>query len=677
LRSLGGHLRDGEKGSIVQYWSWRQERSLLDERGRPVRDDTGEARSVITEFERPRVIPAVVFNAEQANGLPPPSGQPAPEGHAGVDAILARLGAAVHYKAGRRPSYDRRSDTIILPVREAFETEEALGRAALRAAAHATGHLGRLGRDLDHPVGSAGHARESLRVGLACLFLGDALCVGYDPDLSSAAIAHWIRLLRNDAREIFRAAADADAIVRYLAAPMQQIDVERPNVAGVSSSGRSLGAQIVSTRAEAAIHIAVPFAEKDEAKALGARWDREAQSWYIPTGAELTPFTRWQRLDLHRALRDEARDPREAFAEALREAGLIVDQGPEMDGRLHRVPVKGDKRGARSGAYVGYLDGRPAGFIQNFKTGETRLWKAERRSFGLSDAERRRLQHEIEARRAARQAHAETIHAETVALLRSHLQTMEPAPNRHPYLVRKRIGAHGAAMGVDRTGPLMIAGGEAVPQAWSGKGNLILPLTTIAGELIGAQAIGVDGRKTFARGGHLRGGMYWLGGEEGREETIVIAEGYATAATIHELTGFAVATAFTAGNLEAVALACRERYGGATIYIAGDNDHRLAREQGPDGRPKANVGRLAAERAAMASGGIAMLPQFEAEDPGSDWNDVMLQKGRPEVDRQWTALTPRTAHDRQETPQIGAGNILPSHSQAAETEQSHLGKSRR
>ena len=61
------------------------------------------------------------------------------------------------------------------------------------------------------------------------------------------------------------------------------------------------------------------------------------------------------------------RDPAEQFAEALRECGLRPDGPVQMDGQMHRVAVDGDKGKERSGAYVGHLDGKPAGFIQNFK----------------------------------------------------------------------------------------------------------------------------------------------------------------------------------------------------------------------------------------------------------------------------------------------------------------------
>lgn len=41
------------------------------------------------------------------------------------------------------------------------------------------------------------------------------------------------------------------------------------------------------------INLVTPFAEKDAAKALGARWDSAKKTWYIQNVADLTPFQRW------------------------------------------------------------------------------------------------------------------------------------------------------------------------------------------------------------------------------------------------------------------------------------------------------------------------------------------------------------------------------------------------
>jgi hypothetical protein len=41
------------------------------------------------------------------------------------------------------------------------------------------------------------------------------------------------------------------------------------------------------------INLVTPFAEKDAAKALGARWDSAKKCWYIVDVYDLTPFMRW------------------------------------------------------------------------------------------------------------------------------------------------------------------------------------------------------------------------------------------------------------------------------------------------------------------------------------------------------------------------------------------------
>jgi Domain of unknown function (DUF5710) len=41
------------------------------------------------------------------------------------------------------------------------------------------------------------------------------------------------------------------------------------------------------------INLKVPFNEKDQAKALGARWNAEAKLWYVPQGVEAAPFEKW------------------------------------------------------------------------------------------------------------------------------------------------------------------------------------------------------------------------------------------------------------------------------------------------------------------------------------------------------------------------------------------------
>jgi putative DNA primase/helicase len=394
-------------------------------------------------------------------------------------------------------------------------------------------------------------------------------------------------------------------------------------------------------RAGERVYLSVPYAERQEAKRVGARWDKDARSWYIPEGMPLAPFEDWRRENSRPRLQS-TEDPCREFGEALRRAGLLIDGLPEMDGKLRRVRVDGDRRGAKSGAYAGFLDGHPAGYIENFKTGVKENWKASATGAQLNAQDRERLFREAAERRAIREDRANAIHNETIGLLVPYLDKLAPPTADHPYLRSKAVGRHGVGIGVSRGGPLNILAGEDTPQAWGHvlTGDLVIPLQTFDGQLVGAQSISPDGRKSFPRGCRWGGGMYLMSGQiptRGTPDTIVIAEGYATAATIHELTGLPVAAALTAGNLEAVAKTCRGRHPGAEIYIAGDNDHEKERETGADGRPKKNAGREGALKAAQACGGIAVLPPFAEHEHGSDWNDLAKLKGQDTWQQLWRA----------------------------------------
>jgi putative DNA primase/helicase len=111
--------------------------------------------------------------------------------------------------------------------------------------------------------------------------------------------------------------------------------------------------------------------------------------------------------------------------------------------------------------------------------------------------------------------------------------------------MRKGVRAYGIYR--NETGPLELSAGEDKPQIWSGKGALLIPICDIDGALMGAQSIADNGFKLFPRGAALAGGH--LIGDVAEDGRLLIAEGYATAATLHEATGLTVVVAFNAGNL--------------------------------------------------------------------------------------------------------------------------------
>jgi putative DNA primase/helicase len=113
-------------------------------------------------------------------------------------------------------------------------------------------------------------------------------------------------------------------------------------------------------------------------------------------------------------------------------------------------------------------------------------------------------------------------------------------------------------------------------------------------------------------------------------ETICIAEGYATGASIHEATGYHAIVAFDAGNLLSVAEAIRAKHPAAKIILCADDD---AETEG-------NPGLTAATRAAKAVRGLLAIPSFGKRDAVlTDFNDMANDQGLEAVKARIEAAT--------------------------------------
>ena len=185
------------------------------------------------------------------------------------------------------------------------------------------------------------------------------------------------------------------------------------------------------------------------------------------------------------------------------------------------------------GYYTLHLDGRPAGVFGCWKRGIKETWKAN--GAPLSDFDLAKLMREIEAERKRREREGAKRHKEVAEDARccGQLRRGTAGP---PLLVRKQIS---------RTAPGSTA-----------RAGSCIAVADADGEIWSLQTIDDDGGKLFMPGGRKRGCMFAIGEPSDR---IVIAEGFATGASIHEATGLAVAVAFDAGNLEPVAQAIRAR----------------------------------------------------------------------------------------------------------------------
>jgi putative DNA primase/helicase len=290
------------------------------------------------------------------------------------------------------------------------------------------------------------------------------------------------------------------------------------------------------------------------------------------------------------------------FRAALRAHGLIPPDRIQADGQLHRCDVDA-RNGKGDGAYVLHLSEVPAGGFQNWHDGSGwQDWCPIERG-RLSADQRANFRAQAEGAREQRKADTEHRHAAARAAAARIWPNATPSTADHGYLARKGVQAHGLRL---YSGDLMIGG-------MSCSGALIVPLCDAAGQLHSLQVIAADGQKRYLPGGRVTGCYFIIGELQG---VLVIAEGFATAASIHEATGYATACVFDAGNLLAAAKALRTKLPGIRMIFGADNDVSAS---------EMNVGLKSAQEAARAVGGLVAVPELDGEK--CDFNDVMRAKG--------------------------------------------------
>jgi putative DNA primase/helicase len=272
------------------------------------------------------------------------------------------------------------------------------------------------------------------------------------------------------------------------------------------------------------------------------------------------------------------------------------------DGRLHRFATS-RRKGDEAGWYKVFDDGFPLVVFGDWRSGlkgSTRVGNGRE----ISLAQREQFER-VKRERETRQREAE---AEAAQRARQRWDRAKPAYPRHKYLTVKGIAAHGLRQDADK---------------------LLIPLYD--GEtLISLQQIGGDGDKRFTLDSRTQGGSYALGEVT---TTIWIGEGYATCATIFELTGLHTIVAFNSKNLVHVARKVHAAHPKANIVILADDDYETSLKPGPCFG--INPGIRDARAAAEAVGARVAVPSFNREsgDHGSDWNDFRRNVGNDETRR--------------------------------------------
>src|SRR5947199_5968162 len=248
----GWQVRKGEKGTHIEFW---EVKSKSEEKSgeREGNGNDGDAKDnqrrlihrVYTDFNAKQIEGAPAFEREQPSAFEAV--------HSG-ERILANSGAKITHDQRDSAFYRPSTDSIHLPPKEAFKDAPGYYGTALHELAHWTGHPSRLNRPTlneSYRFGDLNYAKEELRAELASVFIAAEVGVPHDPANHAAYVGSWIKALKEDKNEIFRAAHDATAGTDCVLSPEREISKAEALEIGNSAATDIEKAQVIRDETEA------------------------------------------------------------------------------------------------------------------------------------------------------------------------------------------------------------------------------------------------------------------------------------------------------------------------------------------------------------------------------------------------------------------------------------------
>lgn len=454
------------------------------------------------------------------------------------------------------------------------------------------------------------------------------------------------------------------------------LDVMHIDAEGIVEKIESLDNQEQSTKIqEEKIYLNVPYKEKDEAKALGAKWDKTEKSWYFLGQERKGDFTKWlgrnqdqkvQKEPVRKEKEDKRRYLAVPYGERLaaknlgakweskekswfvpqsvfkadpdkfsRWSNLNNDETPPMDPReefrqtladmgcdLHSPSNKTDHP---------VMDGSKQRIaVIDDKAGElSGFYVAHLDGHPAGYIKNHRTNTEIKWKSkgySLSESEKASLHA--VASMKKQERLLKEQKEQEATAVRVTEQLKNLKQ-VDSPTPYMTAKGIGIHKGtYTDKDNstIYLPIVDIEGKQWSMAYIQEDGlKKRYAKEGKKEGCFHAVGnGFDSLKDVpaLVFSEGYSTAATITQSLGYTTVAVFDSGNLPTVTKKFREKYPDKPIVICGDDDLAVKEKLG------VNPGRNKAKEAASAVGGVAIFPIFAPGEQSkhnkdfTDFNDL-------------------------------------------------------
>src|ERR1700726_892376 len=209
---LGGHIRKGEKSSIVTFWNIGEEKTVRDADG-----NTRKSKPFLLRYYR-------VFNVEQTEGIADKLGlgnaTPRVASIDECEAIINRMPNAPAMQQDARAWYRPSTDTVGMPSQSLFNSSEEYYSTIFHELTHSTGHASRVGREGIADIaafGSESYSKEELiaEMGAAMLCGGTGISPATIP-ISAAYLQVWIKRLRGDSKLLVSAASAAQKAADYI-----------------------------------------------------------------------------------------------------------------------------------------------------------------------------------------------------------------------------------------------------------------------------------------------------------------------------------------------------------------------------------------------------------------------------------------------------------------------------
>lgn len=298
------------------------------------------------------------------------------------------------------------------------------------------------------------------------------------------------------------------------------------------------------------------------------------------------------------------------LSDALANAGQ-ASSDIQVDGEIHRYNPDKTYSNKKPAWYVAHMlpSGHVAASFGDWRTGASHQWNSwEEVADGPIDIDQ--LKRELADKKATAQNERKKLQ-DKAARDAEKLWTKLSDTGKSGYLESKGVRAHGIRFGADRNGSF-----------------IAIPMRDSSGAFTGLQRIydaplSNGNNKLFGKGTKKDGSWFWIGSDVDNTP-ILVAEGYATAASLHESLNMPVAVCFDAWNALKVIRALRSLYSNE-IILAADNDQWTT---------SGNTGATIAHEARKIDGVYAVLPDFTGYDTAikpTDFNDLFRLGGQAAV----------------------------------------------